>query len=255
MPPGETRPPVFFVDALPEGDHIELGGTQAHHAVTVRRTRSGETLALADGTGGLALCTVDTVHTGRHPVLTLAVHRRCQDGAPRVRVVLAQALVKGDRGELAVELATEAGADEIWPWRASRSVARWDKGTRGAKALQRWRTAARAAAQQSRRSWIPHVPEPVNTPELARLARDRAGVLVLDPIAGQRITDVELPTAGDLLLIIGPEGGFTGEELERLRTAGARAVRLGDTVLRSSTAGAVALGAVDALTDRRRAAP
>jgi 16S rRNA (uracil1498-N3)-methyltransferase len=246
----ETTPPVFLVDALPAGRRVVLDGDEARHAATVRRMRPGERLTLADGTGSAADCVVEAVRPGRDPVLDLMVDQRRHEPPPRPRVIVAQALVKGDRGELAVELATEAGADAVLPWRAGRSVARWDDGPRGAKALARWQTTARAAAKQARRAWVPTVSAPVDTAGLAAAAKDTALTLVLEGTAGRRLTEVNLPAEGDLLLVVGPEGGITEDEFDALTGVGAVPVRLGPTVLRTSTAAAVALGALGVLTAR-----
>lgn len=241
-----TTLPVFLVDQLPDGEHAVLGGPEGRHAATVRRLRAGESLLLSDGHGGLARCQVGEV---QRDSVTLSVARTWTEPEPRPRVVLAQALVKGDRGELAVELATEAGVDEILPWRAERCVARWDDGPRGDKALARWRATAREAAKQARRAWCPTVNAPVDTAALAGLV-SHAVTLVLHESAEQRLTDISLPTAGDILLVVGPEGGISDGELATLAAAGAHTVRLGPTVLRASTAAAVALGALGALTRR-----
>ncbi|NIH84630.1 16S rRNA (uracil(1498)-N(3))-methyltransferase [Amycolatopsis granulosa] len=245
-----TTPPVFLVEALPASDDLVLDGEEARHAATVRRMRAGERLVVSDGRGSAAECVITQVRPGRDPVLELAVARRWAEEAPALRVVVAQALAKGDRGELAVELATEAGADEIVPWRAERSVVRWEEGPRGAKALARWQSTVRAAAKQARRAWVPPVREPVSTKQLAALATRAACALVLEGGAGSRLTDLRLPASGDLLLVVGPEGGITDGELTALTDAGATGVRLGTTVLRTSTAAAVALGALGALTSR-----
>jgi 16S rRNA (uracil1498-N3)-methyltransferase len=242
--------PVFLVSESPEGGSARLDGEEARHAATVRRMRAGERLVLSDGNGGLTRCVVESVQAGRDAFLRLAVEERWTEPAPELRVIVVQALVKGDRGELAVELATEAGADEVLPWRAARSVARWEDGPRGAKALARWRTTARAAAKQARRSRVPQVRQPVDLAGLAQLIRTAAGALVLESGVSARLADMDLPATGDLLLVIGPEGGITDEELEALTAAGAKAVRLGPSVLRTSTAAAVALGALGARTTR-----
>ncbi|WP_431879530.1 16S rRNA (uracil(1498)-N(3))-methyltransferase [Amycolatopsis sacchari] len=247
--PGTTAP-VFLVGELPAGSRAVLDGDEARHAVTVRRMRAGERLVVSDGKGAAADCVVDAVRAGRDPALDLVVERRWSEPEPRLRVVVVQALAKGDRGELAVELATEAGADAILPWRAERSVARWEEGPRGAKALARWQNTARAAAKQARRLWVPEVPEPVDTASLAAAVKDAALALVLEGTAEQRLTTVDLPAEGDLLLVVGPEGGITDAELDTLCAAGAIPVRLGPTVLRTSTAAAVALGALGARTTR-----
>lgn len=248
----ETTPPVFLVEALPPGGDVVLDGEEARHAVTVRRTRVGERLTLSDGNGGVADCVVDAVHPGRDARLELTVETRRDEPEPALHVTIVQALAKGDRGELAVELATEAGADAVLPWRAARSIARWDDGPRGAKALARWRGTARAAAKQARRGRVPEVGDPVSTRQLAALLADADGALVLEAGAEHLLTEVPLPQQGKLYVVVGPEGGVTAEELAAFRTAGAVEVRLGPTVLRTSTAGAVALGALGALTARWR---
>jgi 16S rRNA (uracil1498-N3)-methyltransferase len=242
-----TTLPVFLVAQLPDTDNAVLDGPEGRHAATVRRLRAGESLVLSDGSGGLARCVVDTVERDS---VGLVVQRRWTEPRPQPRVVLAQALIKGDRGELAVELATEAGVDEVLPWRARRCVARWEDGPRGDKALTRWRTTAREAAKQARRAWCPSVGEPVDTPALAVRAGQAELAVVLHESASRGLVDVPMPASGDLLLVVGPEGGITDEELDTLAAAGALPVRLGPTVLRASTAGAVALGALGALTRR-----
>jgi 16S rRNA (uracil1498-N3)-methyltransferase len=242
-----TTAPVFLVKHLPDGELTVLDGPEGRHAATVRRLRAGEALVLSDGQGGLARCDVRGVERDS---VSLAVVRRWTEPAPQPRVVLVQALVKGDRGELAVELSTEAGVDEIVPWRAERCVAKWESGPRGEKALARWRNTAREAAKQARRAWCPVVTEPVATAVLATRVRTAAGAVVLHESATSRLVDIPLPASGDLLLVVGPEGGLTETEVATLSAAGAVAVRLGPTVLRASTAGAVALGALGSLTRR-----
>ncbi len=239
---------MFLAGQLPpEGAETTLDGPEGRHAATVRRLRAGEHLVLSDGRGGLAVCEV--LDTGQD-WLRLRVLRCETEPAPVLRVTLAQALVKGERGELAVELATEAGVDAVLPWRASRCVARWDDGPRGAKALSRWRETARQAAKQARRGWLPEVAEPVSTTELAQRCAAAAGCLVLHEAATDPLPSVPLPVAGELLLVVGPEGGITEAELATLTAAGGRPVRLGPGVLRSSSAGVVALGAIGALSQR-----
>ncbi|MHA6795766.1 16S rRNA (uracil(1498)-N(3))-methyltransferase [Pseudonocardia bannensis] len=247
--------PLFLVDGpdpLPAaGAATELSGPEGRHAATVKRLRVGEEVLLADGRGGLARAVVDAV--GRDE-LSLQVTERFQLDLPAPRVLLAQALIKGDRGELAVETATEAGVDGILPWKAARCVAKWEAGPRGDKALARWRSTVREAAKQARRAWVPQVSEPVTTAALARRVAEVDRALVLHEGArvglGELAAAGELPADGDLLLIVGPEGGVSEAEVAELVAAGARAVRLGPEVLRASTAAAVALGALGALTGR-----
>lgn len=238
-----STPPLFLLDAFPAGDRVVLDGPEGRHAATVKRLRPGEAVLLGDGRGGLAHAVVASV--GRDVVgLTLA--ERVAVPAPSPRVVVAQALVKGERGELAVELATEAGADAFVPWTAARCVARWP----GDKGLARWQRTAREAAKQARRAWVPQVTSPVATRDLAAQVAAAACALVLHESATTALTDVALPDAGEILLVVGPEGGITDDELGVLTAAGATTVRLGPEVLRASTAAAVALGALGVLTGR-----
>ncbi|WP_219415840.1 16S rRNA (uracil(1498)-N(3))-methyltransferase [Pseudonocardia nigra] len=243
--------PLFLLDELPDDGYAVLDGPEGRHAATVKRLRAGEAVLLSDGRGGLAHAVVEAA---ARDAVDLTITRRADVPAPAPRVLLAQALVKGDRGELAVELATEAGVDGILAWRAARCVARWDDGPRGEKALARWRSTVREATKQARRPWLPPVEAPVSTAALAERVGVVAGALVLHEGADDRLGDVvaDLPGAGDLLLVVGPEGGITDAELDALVAAGARPVRLGPEVLRASTAAAVALGALGALTARWR---
>jgi 16S rRNA (uracil1498-N3)-methyltransferase len=237
--------PVFYAHPLPEIGEYVLAGPEGRHAATVRRIRTGEELELVDGAGGVALA---TVASATKDTLTLHVSDCCREAGPQPRFVLVQALAKGDRGELAVELATEAGVDEIVPWRAQRCVTRWE-GERGAKALDRWRSTAVAAAKQSRRGWWPVVAEPASTAEVAtRLASARLAI-VLHEEAGSSLADVALPDTGEIALVVGPEGGIGAEELAAL---GAPGYRLGPTVFRTSSAGAIAVAVLAARTARWR---
>jgi 16S rRNA (uracil1498-N3)-methyltransferase len=240
-----TRP-VFLVDALPDGASTVLDGAEGHHAATVRRLRPGEALVLSDGAGGVADCVVTGPAPGGLRLAVTAVRRLAP---PEPRFVLVQALAKGDRGELAVELAVELGIDEVVPWAAARSVVRWE-GPRGQRSLERWRSTARSAAKQSRRAWLPAVAEPASTRDVAGLIRSAAGALVLHEAAETPLVSVPLPAAGDLLLVVGPEGGLDDAELATFTAAGATAVRLGSPVLRTSTAGAAALAALSVRTGR-----
>lgn len=236
--------PLFLHDDL-SGDELVLGGTEGRHAATVRRVRVGERVDLADGLGTRAQCRVTSVG---QDVVHLRVVRREVEPEPAPRLVLVQAIAKGDRGELAVELATEVGVDEVLPWSAERCVVKWD-GPRGEKALGRWRSTAREAGKQSRRARHPVVGHWVDTAALVERVAG-ATCLVLHEQASEPLASTPLPDAGDVLLVVGPEGGITEGELERLVAAGGRAVRLGSSVLRTSTAGAAAASVVSARTSR-----
>lgn len=238
--------PVFLVDELPETDKTVLDGDEGHHAAAVRRLTTGAQVQLSDGVGGLAECTVLTAGADS---LELAVVRRLRLELPQPRIIVVQALPKGDRGELAVELMTELGVDAIVPWSAARCIAQW-RGERGAKALRRWRSAARAAAKQSRRAWVPEVGELATTRQVCSMLAAAGDAIVLHERARHPFSSLQLPEQGDIVLVVGPEGGLTDGETMAFRAAGARTARLGPTVLRTSTAGAAALAVLGATTDR-----
>lgn len=243
---------LFYVDELPDvGGLAVVDGDEGFHAATVRRIRPGEELELGDGAGTVAQCVIEDAAKGRLSARVLA--RRTVE-PPRPRVTVVQALPKSDRSELAVELATEAGADVFVAWQSERCVARWDGAAKVDKGLKRWRAVARSAARQSRRPYVPDVGSLVSTSELVAkvgaATADGAMVLVLHESAARPLTDVGLERAESVMLVVGPEGGISDDELAELSAAGATVIRLGPTVLRTSTAAAVALGALGVLTPR-----
>lgn len=240
--------PVFLADpdVLGAGDRVVLDGDEGRHAAVVRRIGIGEIVELADGAGLLARCVV--VAADRHSI-TCDVQERTVVPAPRPRIVVAQAVPKGDRGETAVETMTEVGVDEITPWSAARCMVRW-KGDRGEKALRRWRSTAREAAKQARRPWLPQVTDLATTAEVAARMRDAALGVVLHEEADRPIASLTAPADGDVVIVVGPEGGIAPDELDTLEQAGAVTVRLGPSVLRTSTAGTVAAGVLLARTQR-----
>lgn len=242
--------PVFLLEGAPlvAGATVVLDGAEGHHAATVQRVRAGELVVVSDGRGSSAEGQVVAVERDR---LTLVLGEVTTEPAPEPRLVVVQALAKGDRGELAVATMTEVGVDVVVPWAASRCVVRWS-GPRGDKALARWRTTSREAAKQSRRSRLPAVTEPAATAEVAGLLGAAALGVVLHEEATRPLAAVEAPAAGDVVLVVGPEGGITPDELAGFAAAGALACRLGPTVLRTSTAGPAALAVLLARTSRWR---
>ncbi len=217
------------------GDRVTLSGAEAHHAATVRRLRVGEEVTVGDGRGVWLVGTAVAVSPRD---VVIEVTGRAETPEPTPRLVLVQALAKGDRDELAVQAATELGVSEIVPWQAARSVSRWDA-AKAEKGRARWETIAREAAKQAHRSWLPRVAPLATLADLVARAA-AADVLVLDPEATAALSAVR-PTERDLVFVVGPEGGIAPDEVEALAGAGATPVRLGETVLRTSTAGPAAL--------------
>ena len=229
-------PPVFLVPpgGLTAGV-TTLTGPEGHHAAAVRRLRPGERADVSDGAGTLAEGVV--LEVGKDSVI-LDIRTIRTTPLPQPRLAVAQALAKGDRGELAVELMTEVGVDAIIPWAAERSITKW-QAERGVKALTKWRATAREAAKQSRRAWLPEVTDLATTAALAQRA-STAYAIVLEADAPAKLHELPLPDSGEVLLLVGPEGGISPAERATLRDVGAIEARLGPTVLRTSTAGAAA---------------
>lgn len=228
------------------GQAVTLTGAEAHHAAVVRRVRPGEAVTVGDGAGVWLSGAVESV-TSR--AVTVRISWRDDIAPSRPRLVLAQALAKGDRDERAIQAATELGVDEVIPWQATRSVSRWDA-AKAAKGHARWTGIVREAAKQAHRAWLPSVAECTTTRQLSARAGSR--LLVLEPTASLPMTSlvVSADDPRDLVLIVGPEGGIAPDELATFAAAGAEAVRLGATVLRTSTAGPAALTLLNARLGR-----
>jgi 16S rRNA (uracil1498-N3)-methyltransferase len=243
--------PVFLAPSLAgvaAGATVELRDDEARHAVVVRRIRVGERVTLTDGAGTSAVCSVAA--TSRSS-LTATVVDVASVEPETPRVVVVQAIPKGDRGELAVEMLTEVGVDEIVPWAASRSVAVW-RGDRAEKSLAKWRASAREAAKQARRSWFPTVPEMASTSEVVALLERASLPVVLHEAASGPLADLPVLGRGEIVIVVGPEGGISEEELAAFADVGAEPVRLGSSVLRTSTAGVAAAAALLSRTPRWR---
>ncbi|MFT4263794.1 MAG: 16S rRNA (uracil(1498)-N(3))-methyltransferase [Nocardioides sp.] len=242
--------PVHLVASLSGvavGEVVTVDGPEGHHAVAVRRLEVGEAVMLTDGAGTTATGTIAATHAKRS--MDVLVDRLVADEEPAPRFTVVQALPKGDRGELAVELMTEIGVSAIVPWAAARSIVSW-RGERGAKPLARWRSTAREASKQSRRSWFAQVADLASTAEVAALVASADLAVLLWESAETPVAALTLPASGEIVLIVGPEGSFAPEEVELFRDAGAVTVRLGSEVLRTSTAGVAAVAALLSRTSR-----
>ncbi|MBY4573951.1 16S rRNA (uracil(1498)-N(3))-methyltransferase [Gordonia paraffinivorans] len=244
-------PPLFWADSVPApGADLTLGGPEGRHAVTVARLGVGERILVGDGAGSVANCEVREIVS--KDTLVASVRELTFRARQTPQVTLVQALPKSDRSELAVDLATEAGVDTIVPWQAMRCVARWSG--KADKGVAKWRAAASAAAKQSRRPWIPEVTDLATTTDVRARCADvvAAGgvVAVLHEEAARPLADLPLADAGEIVLVIGPEGGLDDSEVADLTALGAHSVVLGPEVLRTAAAAAVALGAIGVLTSR-----
>jgi 16S rRNA (uracil1498-N3)-methyltransferase len=213
-----------------------LDGDEGRHAATVKRMREGEVIHLCDGQGTRAIATVEKVH--KHS-LDLTIDQFTFEDAPEPRFVVVQALAKGERAELAVEMLTEVGADAIIPWRAEHSIGKWDSVDKG---LEKWRRTSRESAKQSRRAWIPEISNLKSTAEVCELMSQAQSVFVLHESADQALAACAIREQGTIMIVVGPEGGISPDELAAFSAAGARVVHMGASVMRTSTAGAIAVG-------------
>jgi len=213
-----------------------LDGDEGRHAATVKRMREGEVIHLCDGQGTRAIATVVKVHKNS---LDLGIDQFTFEEAPEPRFVVVQALAKGERAELAVEMLTEVGADAIIPWRAEHSIGKWDSVEKG---LEKWRRTSRESAKQSRRAWIPEISNLKSTAEVCELMSQAQSVFVLHESADQALAACAIREQGTIMIVVGPEGGISPDELAAFSAAGARVVNMGASVMRTSTAGAIAVG-------------
>lgn len=238
----------FYIDPRLEstavGAQVVVSGTEARHAVTVGRLRAGESIRVGNGTGLIATGTVIAASPTEFTieVTDVAVMRR-----PEPQLWLAQALAKNDRDELAIQMATELGVDGVIPWAAQRSIVKWE-GAKVRKHLDRWSAILHEAAKQSLRAYVPELEDLMSTKALVSLAGD-FDTYVLDPVATERLAQVR-PGVRDILLVVGPEGGIAPTEFAAFEAAGASRRRLGETVLRTSTAGAAGLATLAVTLDR-----
>jgi 16S rRNA (uracil1498-N3)-methyltransferase len=226
------------------GATASILGPEARHAVTVGRARVGEQLSIGNGSGLVVTGSVTTATPTELSIDIIAVSR---EPLPSPALVLVQALAKGDRDELAVQAATELGVDAVVPWSAGRSVSRWE-GAKVAKGEERWRAIVREAAKQSVRAWVPEVGPLTSTKQLATFAQT-SRVIVLDPLAETPLSAL-IPDGRDIMLVVGPEGGIGPSEFEVLTRAGAERAKLGDSILRTSTAGPAAIAVLSAKLGR-----
>lgn len=225
------------------GDAIDVGGEDGHHLTRVLRLRVGETVTVADGSGGWRPYRVGEMQAGGVVRLD-ATADAAREPAQSPGLAVAFALTKGEKPELVVQKLTEMGVDRILPVVAERSVARPDA-ARAASARERWRRIAREAARQCRRATLPAVDE---LAPLVTLAGHRG--LVVAERGGGPAEALQAPPGGEVLVVVGPEGGLTAAEVERL--APWARLGLGAHILRAETA---TLAAAALLATARTPAP
>ena len=242
--------PVFIDEELVEakpGSVITVGGAEAKHAISVMRLHVGEAIDIVNGRGLRISGVVAPGSDSRE--LRVDVIACTTETALLPHITVVQAIPKGDRAELAVSMLTEVGVDRIIPWESEHCVVHW-RGDRAEKGVDKWRSAAREAAKQARRSTIPEVTDRLYTRELITAMGSAitggSVVWVLDETAEG--IPLLTPNTESVWLIVGPEGGLSALERTSFAEAGAVSMRCGQSVLRTSTAGVVGASVVSTLT-------
>ena len=238
--------PAYFLVETSDLDSpvFNIKGTEAHHALRVRRVREKEKLVVTDGFGLVG--EVEVLALGPGDQVTVKVVDKKNKVKKKPKVAVAQALAKGERSDLAVESLTEVGVDEIIPWQANRCIVKWDD--KSEKGVEKWKQIARESSKQSRRAFFPEILNCLNSKELVGIFEDFSKVIVLDPDSTVLFTDLVEHITEDVLLIIGPEGGIDENEMQLFSEYGALTATLGETILRTSTAGGISVAILHSKT-------
>jgi 16S rRNA (uracil1498-N3)-methyltransferase len=235
---------TFFV---PEGtdfsaNQIEVDGDEAHHGVNVLRLKQSEEVKISDGVGNWGIGKVSQL---RKKSFTVEISTRGFEAAPKQKVVVIQAILKNDANKEAVDFLTQVGVDVVIPWQSQHSIGKIDD-----KSLSKWKTVARESSRQSRRVRIPVIANTLSTESLISKVKDLQNVFVLHESAENRLSQIEINQEEDVILIVGPEGGLSEFEVNTFISAGAKVVRLGESVLRAANAGAAAASVVMSRTGK-----
>jgi len=236
---------LFLVEKLTDAPVIEVEGDEAHHAIKVLRINLGEEILISDGSGNWVRAKVENIE--KKSLSAKVLERGFQDErTPRLIVV--QGLPKSDRVKEAIEILVESGVDLIIPWESERSISKWQKDS-----LVKWQNAALAATKQSRRFRAPEIIDQLSLSQLLEIASDTGAIVVMHESAKVKLSEVvstKFAGLSEIIIVIGPEGGLTDNELALLEGAGAHVLGLGPEVFRSAHAGGAALSAISALIGR-----
>ena len=236
---------LFLVDKLEDSNLIEVSGDEAHHAIKVLRTSVGEEILISDGAGNWVRASVENIEK---KTFTAKVLERGFQPEKSPRLIVVQGLPKSDRVKDAIEILVESGVDVIIPWQADRSISKWRQDS-----LAKWQSVAVAATKQSRRFRKPEIIDGLSLSQLLEIESENGAVLVMHESATTKLSEVvtsKFAGMSEIVIVIGPEGGISDNELELLQSTGAHIVGLGPEVFRSAHAGGAALSAVSALIGR-----
>ncbi|WP_138493280.1 RsmE family RNA methyltransferase [Paenibacillus pinistramenti] len=228
-------------------DHVLVAGEDARHITKVMRGKPGDKIIVSDGQGRVVLAELASLEPDS--VTAKVLESMPETSEPRVKVDIAQSLPKGDKMETVIQKCTEIGAASFIPFLSERTIVQYDERKEG-KRTARWAKIAKEAAEQAHRSRIPEVRQPLKWKGLLELFQGYDLVcLCYEKETGAQLRDIIEPfasslgreAAGRVLVIVGPEGGFTEEEVSAAEAAGAKSVGLGRRILRTETAGMAAL--------------
>ena len=233
---------LFIIEEIPSSGIAIIDGDEGHHAATVLRIEVGEEILISDGRGNWAEAVV--VERSKKSI-SCEITKSGAIGPVAIKLTCIQALPKSDRVKETLELLTEAGVDQIIPWSASKSIAKWSDKASG---LQKWQTQVRESSKQARRFRIPEVIDLRSTNELKERCRDFDLILVFHESANISFTNLisglEVSAYKNIAVVIGPEGGISESEIEIFESVGGKLVKLGVPVFRSAHAGVAALAAI-----------
>ena len=232
---------LFIVENIPDRGDLVIEGDEAHHAGSAARIKVGEKINVTNGQGRIA--EVEVLDINKRNIGCRILEVRDETRAKVVLTVI-QALTKGDRARETIELLTEGGVELIIPWQAARSIGQWkdEKDAQG-----KWRSWAKEATKQSRRTWIPEILDLHTTAQVKRRIQDSDLAIVLHENGAEAFSEIVTSAPPrEILLIVGPEGGISDDELASFVSSGARSIRLGKPVFRSAHAGVAALAAIQA---------
>lgn len=238
-------PHLFFIPEIPNANRLVVEDSEAHHAISVLRIEKDEEVQVSDGLGNWVLGVVGDITRKKFEVI---IKERNKQNYQSPKLTVLQGILKSDRLKEAIELMVEAGADEIIPWSASRSISKWQKDSR-----EKWESAAFASAKQAKRFIIPKIGDEVDIREFLDKKAGSFAVIVLHESGGVKLSKIiseKMADLDEIVLVIGPEGGITENELSLFEKSGARVAQMGEAIFRSAHAGGFSLAAISTLLGR-----
>ncbi|GGF07557.1 ribosomal RNA small subunit methyltransferase E [Halobacillus andaensis] len=231
----------YFVESLNwDQSHVYINSDDVHHIVNVMRMVEGNKLICVHPNEGAAVCSILQIE-GSEQVVCKIEEWITQDIELPVKVTVVQSLGKGDKVEQVVQKGTELGADSFIPFQADRSVAKWDA-KKSDKKIHRLEKIAKEASEQSERTSIPSVKKLMKINEIVSLEGYDYKILAYEGEARNGYSETikiifgKVKPGDSIIVVFGPEGGFSDKEVETFLQSGFQSIRLGPRILRMETA-------------------